>query len=258
MNNIHDTNSTNSATLQYLSLTTTTPSTKPWSWHHAASRPPSLSLFNTMPSIYRSPRSATPSSPPPSLSLTLCSLSSRSPRSATPPPPPSSATTPATTSSPGWCPRTLTRPRPWWTWWRPCAGTMCPPWRPKATTERAALTPSSRSPGKTVSHIGVMTLCREGKECEGVGVCAVWVGMWWFRINHDGMSPDGTLLNDAGVVIRSRFYIHLGHLADALSKATYNKYICQERETTIYSCRYSEDIHNAIAKHFLSQVNPFL
>lgn len=78
-------------------------------------------------------------------------LSRRFLRWAMPPRPQSSATTPATTSSPGWCPRTRTRPRPWWTSSKPCAGTTSPLWLQRETTERAAWTPSSRSPEKTVS-----------------------------------------------------------------------------------------------------------
>lgn len=78
-------------------------------------------------------------------------LSRRFLRWAMPPRPRSSATTPATTSSPGWCPRTRTRPRPWWTSSKPCAGTTSPLWLQRETTERAAWTPSSRSPEKTVS-----------------------------------------------------------------------------------------------------------
>lgn len=65
--------------------------------------------------------------------------------------PRSSATTPATTSSPGWSHRTRTRPRPWWTSSKPCAGTTSPPWPQRETTGRAAWTRSSRSPEKTVS-----------------------------------------------------------------------------------------------------------
>lgn len=78
-------------------------------------------------------------------------LSRRFLRWAMPPRPRSSATTPATTSSPGWCPQTHTRPRPWWTLSKPCAGTTSPPWPQRETTGRAAWMPSSRSPEKTVS-----------------------------------------------------------------------------------------------------------
>ena len=37
-------------------------------------------------------------------------------------------------------------------------------------------------------------------------------------------------------------HLHLGHLADALSKVTYNKYICQKKEA-IYRFQYSKDVH---------------
>ena len=30
-----------------------------------------------------------------------------------------------------------------------------------------------------------------------------------------------------------------------LTKATYNKYICQKKATTIYRCQYSKDVHRA-------------
>jgi len=74
----------------------------------------------------------------------------RSLRSATPPRPRSWATRPATSSSPAWCLPTPTRPRPWWTSSKPWAGTTSPRWPPRATTERAAWTPSSRYPEKQV------------------------------------------------------------------------------------------------------------
>lgn len=81
----------------------------------------------------------------------LSPVSCRFRRWAMPPRPRSSATTPATTSSPGWCPQTHTRPRPWWTLSKPCAGTTSPLWPQRETTGRAAWMPSSRSPEKTVS-----------------------------------------------------------------------------------------------------------
>lgn len=60
-------------------------------------------------------------------------------------------TTAAMTSSPAWCPRTRTRPRPWWTLSGPSSGTTCPRWPRRAATARAVWRPLSRSPERTVS-----------------------------------------------------------------------------------------------------------
>lgn len=62
-------------------------------------------------------------------------------------------TTAATTSSPAWYRPTPTRPRPWWTLSLRWSGTTCPRSPRRATTERAAWRPSSRSPEKLVGAL---------------------------------------------------------------------------------------------------------
>lgn len=74
----------------------------------------------------------------------------RFPRSATPQQPLSWATTAATISSPAWCRRTHTRPRPWWTSSQPWGGITSPRSPRRATTERVEWRLLSTYPGKLV------------------------------------------------------------------------------------------------------------
>ena len=117
--------------------------------------------------------------------------SRRSLRWATPPRPPSSATTPATTSSPAWCPRTPTRPRPWWTSSKPCAGTTSPPWLLRGTTGRVASMRSFRSLGRTVSFSTGVQPSIPGFICTDLKVVLATVRKSHFVNHWQGSSATG-------------------------------------------------------------------
>lgn len=109
---------------------------------------------------------------------------SRSPRSAMPQQHQNWVTTAATTSSPAWYRPTPTRPRPWWTLSLRWSGTTCPRSPQRATTERAAWRPSSRSPEKLVGALPFPLIrgtfahhCSERL----IGPPAVWYIFWFAR-----------------------------------------------------------------------------
>ena len=118
---------------------------------------------------------------------------SRSPRSATPPQLRNWATTPAMTSSPAWCHRTPTRPRPWWTSSRRWSGTTCPRSPRRATTARAAWRPSYRSPEKQVGALCPSAAHRRGESDVNWPTLLWLIDVWWFAPDGEFQYGSGTL-----------------------------------------------------------------